>query len=109
MAGADYIVVTVEGVEQLELEADSEGRFTLSSLDSLIGVPTSGLRYMSQNSRYRGVRVENGELMRPYDGWQSEGRVYKVLAKNEQVSAEPQAKLVEDESVKPAAGTCAHF
>ena len=87
----------------------SEGRFTLSSLDSLIGVPTSGLRYMSQNSRYRGVRVENGELMRPYDGWQSEGRVYIVLAKNQQVSAEPQAKLVEDESVKPAAGTCAHF
>eukprot|EP00731_Ephydatia_muelleri_P007225 Em0003g1473a len=64
MAGADYIVVTVEGVEQLELEDDSEGRFT-SSLDSLIGVPTSGLRY---NSRYRGVRVENGQLMRPYDG-----------------------------------------
>ena len=28
MAGADYIVVTVEGVEQLELEDDSEGRFT---------------------------------------------------------------------------------
>eukprot|EP00731_Ephydatia_muelleri_P006897 Em0003g1145a len=104
MAGADYIVVTVEGVEQLELEADSEGRFTLSSLDSLIGVPTSGLRYMSQNSRYRGVRVENGELMRPYDGWQSEGRVYIVLAKNQQVSAESQAKLVEDESVMPAAG-----
>ena len=35
MAGADYIVVIVEGVEQIELEADSEGRFTLSSLDSL--------------------------------------------------------------------------
>ena len=33
------MVVTVEGVEQLELEAGSEGRFTLSSLDSLIGVP----------------------------------------------------------------------
>ena len=28
MAGADYIVVTVEGVERLELEDDSEGRFT---------------------------------------------------------------------------------
>ena len=100
MAGADCIVVTVEGVERLEFEADSEGRFTLSSLDSL---PTSGLKYMSQNSRYLG---ENGKLMRPYDDWQSEGRVYVVLAKaNQQVSADPQTKLVEDENVKPAAGT----
>ena len=90
------------GVERLELEADSEGRFTLSSLDSLIGVPTSGLKYMSQNSRYLG---ENGKLMRPYDDWQSEGRVYVVLAKaNQQVLADPQTKLVEDENVKPAAG-----
>ena len=65
---------------------------------------------MSQNSRYRGVHMENGELMRPYNGWQSEGRVYVVLVKaNQQVSAEPQTKLVEDENVKPAAGTCARF
>ena len=49
MAGADYIVVTVEDVEQLELEDDSEGRFT--PLDSLIGVPTSGLRYNSWCAR----------------------------------------------------------
>ena len=39
------------------------------------------------------VRVENGQLMRPYDGWQSEGRMYIMLVKaNQQDSAEPQMK-----------------
>ena len=55
--------------------------------------------------QYRGVLLQNGELMKPYDGRQSKGRVYIVLTKaNQQVSAEPQTKLVEDENVKPAAG-----
>ena len=72
----------------------------------VLRVPTSGSRYMSQNLRYCSVRVENSELMRPYDGWQLEGRVYIVLAKaNQQVSAEPQT-LVEDERSTCA---CARF
>lgn len=59
MTEVKYIVVTLNGDENLELEADSRGCFTLSCLDSLVEVTTVGLRYMSQNSRYRGVRVEN--------------------------------------------------
>ena len=46
--------------------------------------------HVAEFARYRGV---HGELTRPYDGWQSEGRMYIVLVKaNQQVSAEPQMK-----------------
>ena len=77
----NYIVVTLDGNENLELECDENGRFMLSSLDALVGVTTSGLKYISHTSRYRGVRVQDGELLPPSDGWQSDTRVYHVIVR----------------------------
>ena len=118
MAEVQFIVVTLDGVENLELEADSEGRFTLTCLDSLVGVLSVGLRYLSKNSRFRGVRVANGELLRPPDGWKSEERIYRVVVKaNNDLLMPPMTpiakdqgpllvKLEDDNVLNAGAGTC---
>ena len=74
-----YIVVSLEGGDEVELESDKEGKFSISCLNSLAGTTVSGLKYLSTNSRYRGVRVDDGELLEPNDGWQSETRIYQVV------------------------------
>ena len=61
---------------EVELESDKEGEFTISCLSLLTGTTVSGLKYLSTNSHYRGVRVEDGELFEPNDGWQSESRSF---------------------------------
>ena len=54
-------------------------------LESLIGASTVGLKYASETSRHRGVRVEAGELL---GGWQPESRIYTVVAKREIATAD---------------------
>ena len=88
MTSDGYIVVLVEGGEEIELESDKEGNFTISSLSSLTGTTVSGLRYLSANSRYRGVRVEAGDLLEPNDGWQSATRVYQVVLNRDDLNQE---------------------
>ena len=83
-----YIVVTVDGKENLELECNTAGKFLISDLESLIGISAVGLKYVSETSRYRGVRVEAGELMKPNGGWQPESRIYSVVAKREIATAD---------------------
>ena len=70
-----YIVVTVDGKENLELECNTAGKFLISDLESLIGISAVGLKYVSETSRYRGVRVEAGELLEPNGCWQPESRI----------------------------------
>ena len=72
---SDYIVVTVDGKENLELECNSPGKFVLSDLESLIGASVVGLKYVSETSRHRGVRVEAGELL---GGWQLESSLITI-------------------------------
>ena len=83
-----YIVVTVDGKENLELECNTAGKFLISDLESLIGISAVGLKYVSETSRYRGVRVEAGELLEPNGGWQPESRIYSVVAKREIATAD---------------------
>ena len=57
----------------------------LSDLESLIGASAVGLKYVSETSRHRGVRVEAGKLL---GGWQLESRIYTVVAKREIATAD---------------------
>ena len=61
--------------EKFELEC---WHILLSDLESLIGASAVGLKYVSETSRHRGVRVEAGELL---GGWQPESRIYTVVEK----------------------------
>ena len=63
----------------------SPGKFVLSDLESLIGASAVGLKYVSETSRHRGVRVEAGELL---GGWQPESRIYTVVEEREIATAD---------------------
>lgn len=54
----DYICVTLDGVEVLELDSEDDGSYQLSSLSALIGCEAAGLRYKNKcTGNFRGVKV----------------------------------------------------
>ena len=79
-----FILVTADGKEELELVCEPDGRYLMSSLAALVGGTPVGLTYTSpQSSRQRGVRVVNGEILPPSDGWlTSSNRIYRVVFYN---------------------------
>jgi hypothetical protein len=78
----DFICVTCDGVEILELECEDDGSYRLSALSSLTGCDAVGLRYKNDSTgNCRGVKISaDGELMEPRDGWGS--KVYTVVTKD---------------------------
>lgn len=78
----DYICVSLDGVEVLELDCEDDGSYHLSSLSALIGCEAAGLRYKNERTgNFRGVKVTtDGELLPPRGGWGS--RIYSVVVKD---------------------------
>ena len=75
----DFICVTIDGVEILELDCEDDGSYRLCALSSLTGCEALGLRYKNESTgNYRGVKA--GELLQPREGWGS--RVYTVVTRN---------------------------
>ena len=78
---SNYIIVTLDGKAEFELECEPDGRYTMSSLAALVGCTPAGLTYSApHSSRTRGVRIQDGVLLPPSDGWQtSKNRVYRIV------------------------------
>ena len=78
----DYICVSLDGVEVLELDCEDDGSYHISSLSALIGCEATGLRYKNEcTGNFRGVKVTtDGELLQPRGGWGS--RIYSVVVKD---------------------------
>ena len=85
----DYICVTLDGVEVLELDSEDDGSYQLSSLSALIGCEAAGLRYKNKcTGNFRGVKVTaDGELLQPRGGWGSQ--TYTVVVKDSNGSCSP--------------------
>ena len=85
----DYICVSLDGVEVLELDSEDDGSYHLSSLSALIGCEAAGLRYKNEcTGNFRGVKVTtDGELLQPRGGWGS--RIYTVVVKDSNGSCSP--------------------
>lgn len=78
----DYILVSANGQDPVELECEDDGSYLLSSLTALVGGESAGLMYDNPDTgRPRGVKVRDGELLAPRDGWGDENRVYRVVFK----------------------------
>lgn len=82
LAMEDYICVSLNDVEVLELDCEDDGSYHLSSLSALVGCEAAGLRYKNDcTGNFRGVKVTtDGELLQPRGGWGS--RVYSVVVKD---------------------------
>ena len=78
----EFICVTVDGVEILELDCEDDGTYRLSSLSSLTGYDAVGLCYRNDSTgNYRGVKISaDEEFTEPRGGWGS--RVYTVVTKD---------------------------
>ena len=75
----DYILVTL-GSEPVELECEEDGSYLLSSLAAAVGCEVTGLCFKNEaTGHFRFVKVANGRLLPPKDGWGL--RIYHVSAK----------------------------
>ena len=96
----DYILISLDGEEPIELECEEDGSYLLSSLEDIVGCNITSLRYKNETTgNYRFVKVANGKFLPPKDGWGT--RLYYVNRKPDAcVAAAPSAMLTETQGVK---------
>ena len=69
----DYICISLDGIDVLEMDFEDDSSYHLSSLSALIGCEAAGLRYKNERTgKFRGVKVTtDGELLQPRGEWAS--------------------------------------
>jgi len=96
----DYILITLDGDKPIELECEEDGKFLLASLEAVLRCDVTSLRYRNEaTGNFRFVRIANGELLPPKDGWGL--RLYYVSRKGDPcVGANSSAVKLKTEGVK---------
>jgi len=96
----DYILITLNGEEHIELECEEDGKFLLTSLEAILGCDVTSLRYRNKaTGKFKFVRIANGELLPPKNGWRL--RLYYVSRKGDPcVGANSSAVKLKTQGVK---------
>ena len=72
----------ISGTDMVELPTENDGTMLLSTLTSQYP-DTIGLRFQSESGAWRGVRVVDGVLDAPLEGWRE--KVYVIVTKTSEL------------------------
>ena len=95
---AEYIMVTLDGKEIVEVECEDDGSFLLDTISAVVGSIAGGLRHKNEaTGNFRGVKVVDGKLIPPKGGWGS--RIYYLTPKADVTSTAVPVHVTAQENV----------